>query len=221
MFIAKASGVLLFLTFILLLIYTLGKRCSIHLEIQRKLMHIALGLVALSFPFLFESVPQVALLMIAALSVLLLLQYIPILRRTLGESIFGVQRSWIGGGSFALVIAALFWGAEGNYILYAAPILVLTFADAFAAIVGTRYGKKYYTIFGGNKSIEGGATFFFTAGVIIMCLVTLYANHSLISTIYISVTVAIFSTAAELLSGGNLDNLTVPATTFFLLQYLL
>lgn len=220
MLIAKICSVLFLLTIALFLIYTFGKRYSVHLEIQRKLLHIALGLIALSFPFLFNSALDVALLMIASLSVLLFLYYIPILRRTLGESIFGVQRSWIGGASFALGIAVLFWAAKGNYVLYAGPIMVLTVGDAFAAIIGTKYGTKHYTIFGGNKSLEGSAAFFIMAFVGVMILVSLYTDHSLIATVYISIIVGIFSTVAELVSGRNFDNLTVPSITFFLLKYL-
>lgn len=221
MFLAKVSGVLLFLTVVLLLIYVFGKKYHLHFEIQRKLLHIALGLVSLSFPCVFESTFEVALLMIVALLVLLVLQYTPILRRTLGESIYGVNRSWFGGGLFVASIITLFFLAHDNYVLYFGPLLTITFADAFAAIVGTQYGKKYYTLLGSNKSIEGTVTFFITAFLAIFLLLIFMTSHSLLVITFISIVVASVSTAAELFSGRDLDNITVPAVTFLALQYLL
>ncbi len=221
MFLAKASSVLLFLMLILLLIYTFGKRYHLHFEIQRKLLHIALGLISLSFPFIFETIVDVVVLMIAALVVLLSLRYTPILRRTLGESIYGVNRSWFGGGLFVVSILVLFFLAHDNYVLYSGSLLTITFADAFAAIVGTKCGRKYYTIFGSNKSIEGTITFFVTAFVAIFLLLTFTTNHLFLFIGVTSVTVAALSTAAELFAGQDLDNLSVPATTFLVLQYLL
>jgi phytol kinase len=221
MFIAKVSGVLLFLTVVLLLIYVFGKQCHLHLEIQRKLLHIALGVASLSFPFLFETTAEVVLLVIIALAVLLSLHYIPILRRTLGESIYGVKRSWLGGGLFLVSIITLFFLAKDNYTLYAGPLLLVTFADAFAAIVGSKYGKKYYTIFGSNKSLEGTFTFFVTGFISIALLLTLTTFYAPISIIFIAVWVAVLTTVAELFAGKAFDNITVPGATFAVLQYFL
>lgn len=221
MFIAKVSGVLFFLTVVLLLIYVFGKKCHLHLEIQRKLLHIALGSVSLSFPFVFETTSEVVLLVLIALAVLLSLHYVPILRRTLGESIYGVKRSWLGGGLFLVTIITLFFVAKDNYTLYAGPLLLVTFADAFAAIVGSKYGEKYYTIFGCNKSVEGTVTFFVAGFIAIALLLTFTTSCVPITIIYISFSVAALTTAAELFAGKALDNITVPATTFVVLQYLL
>lgn len=221
MFFVKASSILLFLTLVLIFINIFGKRYHLHLEIQRKLLHIALGFVSLSFPFVFDATSEVALLMIIALLVLLLLRYIPVLRRTLGESIYGVNRSWFGGGLFVISILALCFLAHDNYILYSGSLLTITFADSFAAIVGAVYGKKYYTILGSNKSIEGTGTFFVTAFVSIFLLLMFVTSHSPIFISMVSIIVAILSTATEFFSGRDLDNLTVPAATFLVLQSLL
>jgi phytol kinase len=161
------------------------------------------------------------MLLSAAFFVQLSLRYIPLLRRTLGESIFGVKRSWLGGGLFLVSIFALFVFAKGSYMLYAGPLLLITFADAMAAIVGTKYGRKYYTLFGSNKSIEGAMAFLVTAFLAIFLLLIFMTSHSLLLMIFISGSVAIFSAVAELFSGKALDNLTVPFAAFFLLQHLL
>jgi phytol kinase len=221
MFFAKASAVLLFLTLILILSYVFGKRYHLHLEVQRKQLHMALGFAALSFPLVFDTTLEIAILLSAAFIVQLSLRYVLPLRRTLGESIFGVKRSWLGGGLFLVSIFALFVYAKDNYTLYAGPLLLLTFADALAAIVGTKYGRKYYALFGGNKSIEGAMAFCVTAFFAIFLLLIFMTGHSVLMIMFISGGVAIFCTAAELFAGKALDNLTVPFAAFCLLQHLL
>jgi phytol kinase len=220
MFLAKVSGVLFFLTTVLLLIYIFGKRYQFHLEIQRKLLHIALGSVSLFFPFIFESTSEVVFLVIIALAILLSLHYVPILRQTLGETIYGVRRSWLGGGLFLVSIIGLFFFAKDSYVLYAGPLLLVTFADAFAAIAGSKYGKKYYSIFGGNKSTEGTVTFFVTGFLVIVILLTFATSASPITIMWIALFVAVSTTVAELFSGKAFDNVLVPATTFAVLHYL-
>jgi hypothetical protein len=76
MFIASALVVLSVLMCVLILISSLGKRYSVQFEVQRKLMHMALGLVSLSFPFLFQTPLEVALVMLASFGVLISLNYV-------------------------------------------------------------------------------------------------------------------------------------------------
>lgn len=220
MFIGSAFVVLVILMCALVFIYALGKRYTVHLEVQRKLMHMALGSVSLSFPFLFNTPLEVALVMLSSLGVLISLHYVRWLRQTLGESIFGVKRSWLGGGGFAVAVALLFYVAGGNYLLYAGPLLVVTFADALAAIVGTRYARKHYRILGTHKSVEGTVAFVATAFVAILILLSVSTDLGLAGAVLISVVVAISTAVAELFSGRDLDNVTVPAVSFFCLYYL-
>lgn len=192
----------------LILISVFGKRYSVQFEVQRKLIHMALGFISLSFPFLFHTPLEVALVVLASFGGLISLNYVPWLRRTLGESIFGVQRSWQGGGAFAIGVGLLFYVAQGNYALYAGPLVVVTFADAFAAIVGTRCGKKHYGILGAYKSVEGTIAFLVTAFVLTFLVVCLTTDHLVMGALLISVVVAVASTVAELFSGRDLDNPT-------------
>lgn len=220
MFVLKTSSVLSILTLVLILIYVFGIKYKLHLELQRKLLHIALGLVSLSFPLIFNHTWEVAVLMLISFLVLLSLHYIPLLRKTLGESVYGVNRSWAGGTLFAAIIVVLFYASHNNYALYAGPLLVVTFSDAFAAIIGVQYGKKHYTIFGSQKSVEGTLSFFVTA----FCstfLLLLTQHYSILRSAHIAILVAFSTTLTELISGKALDNITIPTITFVLLHYLL
>lgn len=221
MYLAKALGVIFFLTMVLLLIYVVGKKYSLCLETQRKLLHIALGGASLTFPFLFDTTSEVILFVIVALIALLSLRYIPMLRKTLGESVYGVKRSWMGGALFLVSIIILFFVSRDNYILYAGPLLILTFSDAFSAVVGVKYGKKYYTIFGCSKSIEGTLTFFITGFIAICLLLAFTTVKSPLTIFYSALTVAFFTTVAELFAGKAFDNISVPAAAFVVLQRLL
>ncbi len=56
--------------------------------------------------------------------------------------------------------------SDGRTLLYVVPILVLTFADAAAALVGVAFGRLRYSTVGGSKSLEGSAAFL---GVAFLC----------------------------------------------------
>jgi phytol kinase len=221
MVLIKASAVLLLLSFSLVLINFIGKRYQLHFEVQRKMMHISLGVVSMSFPFLFFSIKDLALVLIVAFIVQLLLRYAPILRQSLGESIFGVKRSWHGGGLFLVSILILFAVSDNNYTLYAGPLLMVTFADAAAAIVGSLYGKRHYKVFGCTKTIEGTSAFIVVGFLCIFMLLTFCTDASMLKCIFIALVVAIVCAIVEVFSFKALDNVTVPASTFLILAYFL
>jgi len=66
-----------------------------------------------------------------------------------------VQRKLVHIGTLlALAVGTAFFLADGNAILYMLPIATLTLADAAAALTGSHYGRKFFTIEEGQKSIE-------------------------------------------------------------------
>ena len=69
----------------------------------------------------------------------------------------------MGSFTFPSQSAILFALARGDKLLYSIPILVLTFADAVAAVLGERYGTVAYEGIGGTKSLEGSVAFFTVA----------------------------------------------------------
>ena len=69
-----------------------------------------------------------------------------------------VERATFGELYFPLSVAWLFWLTCGDDpLLFVIPILMLTLADAAAAVVGARYGLTPYI--GAGKSLEGSAAF--------------------------------------------------------------
>jgi len=100
--------------------------------------------------------------------------------------------------------------------IFAASILTLGLADAAAALVGKRYGKKTsYTILGQKKSLVGSTAFFIVALAVVFAF-TQFAEPSInVSTVTVLwVTLAI--TFSENIGIYGTDNLLIPLTAAYL-----
>src|SRR6266545_7901367 len=138
-------------------------RCNLHPETSRKAVHIVMGLVTLSFPWLFRSAWPVLLLALLAAGGLAGMRHIAPLRERFGGVLDRVERNSLGDLYFPLAVAALYLLAAGNRLLYVIPLLTLTLADAVAALVGVRYGQHRFCTSEGTKSAEGSLAFFMAA----------------------------------------------------------
>ena len=98
----------------------------------------------------------------------------------------------------------------------------MAWGDGFAALIGQRFGKHKYYIFGGQKSWEGSLTM--TILSYIICSLILYSvQGNLWQTWVVSLVVAVVATALETFSYLGIDNITVPlgsAALAFLLNQL-
>lgn len=99
-----------------------------------------------------------------------------------------------------------------------AGIMAMTWGDAFASIIGKRFGKHSYPVPGGGKrTLEGSlAAFVFTlvAGAITIRILTTF---SLSLVVVAALVAACVTTLFEALSPGGADNLTVPIGVSFVL----
>ncbi len=86
-------------------------------------------------------------------------------------------------------------------------ILIMGYGDGFAAIIGTKYGKHKFKIFGNDKTIEGSLAMFLCS--FLVSIVILYIFNP-VNVLLFSFILAFVSTVLELLSPLGLDNLTVP-----------
>ena len=120
--------------------------------------------------------------------------------------------------ALSLLILALitFKNTEFSYI-GALGILVMGYGDGLAAIIGVKYGKHKFKVFGNEKSLEGSLAMFVFSFVV---SVSLLYTFNPINVILFSLIVAILSTILEAFSPYGLDNLTVPLGTS-LIYYLL
>jgi phytol kinase len=192
-------------------------RAAPHPELVRKLLHMGMGLVTLSFPWVFDDAwPVIAL---AGLSVtgLLVLRLSP-----LGRVLSAVSRSSLGEVYFPVSVAILFaiytYSQERHrLILYSVPVLLLTLADAAAALIGVAYGRLRFVTAEGQKSAEGSLAFFACAFFCVHVPLLLGTDVGRAETLLIAVLLAWLATMFEAIAWRGLDNLALPLVSYILL----
>jgi len=90
--------------------------------------------------------------------------------------------------------------------IIAVGIAAMSYGDGSAALIGERFGKHKYQIFGDKKSFEGSFTMLFV--LIIALGVVLAYYHVTIASLLIIPIVAIVATIFEGITPKGLDNLT-------------
>lgn len=111
-----------------------------------------------------------------------------------------------------IILCILTFGGPFPVYTGAAGILVLGYGDGFAALVGRRFGKRGFRIFGHSKTVVGSAAMCVGATVVVFLITLGAADISSIGVMAaVSLCVAIAATALEFFTPWNLDNLTVPA----------
>jgi phytol kinase len=213
-----AIAVVLGSAVVLLSLVAVCRRFAVGSEVLRKLAHIGTGLLAISFPWLFSSAKPVFLVCGAALLLLIAVSAIPAVRASLGASLYSVDRESHGEFYFPIAVAVLFFLAQGNKLFYVVPLLVLTLADAVAAVLGSTYGKMPYEGMGGKKSVEGSVAFFTVAFFAVHVPLLLYSQLGRSQTLFVSLDIALVVTLLEAVSWRGLDNLIIPLGGLLLLH---
>ncbi len=199
----------------------LSIRCGASAEASRKSVHLAMGLTCTAFPWIFDRPLPVWVLAALATIPLLLLRWVPALRQGLGSIFHGVKRLSCGEILFAPAVAGVFHLSNGDPLLHAIPVGILTVADAAGAIAGTKWGRRLYICGTSKKSLEGSAAFLIVA---FLCtfLPLLYSERvETAQALWIALTLAILAMMAEGISDRGLDNLVIPLGCHFVLARLM
>lgn len=194
-----------------------GARLGLSAELQRKLVHVATGLYALTLPFTFSSRAAVMALLCVSLCILLALRLPRFARAGFASSLHGVKRRSHGEIYLIFAVGFLYWFSAGNLALYVLPLLVLTLADAAAALAGTTYGRRHFSVAQGSKSWEGVAMFFMVTLILSMMTLLLLTDIGRGRVIVLSFLIAGFGALVEADSWGGRDNLFVPVGLHLLL----
>lgn len=190
-------------------------------EVSRKLLHVAIGTSFLALPWLFRDARPVLVLCAGFIGLLLLRRVLPAVDGGASAVIYGVGRRSVGEYLFPFAAALLFLVADGDPLRFCAPLALLTYADAAAALVGSRYGTwKFRVAGGGSKSLEGSAAFFVTALVVTQFCLNLMTPTPPVTAWCVAAAVASAGTVLELLLPHGLDNLAVPIAGAVLLNWL-
>ncbi len=192
-----------------------------HPEVVRKLMHVGMGLTVLAFPWLFDDVWPVVLVIASSLGLLATVRFVSGPRSQMGSVLGGVARKSLGEFYFAISVAALFVLSRGQpyaNILYGVPLLVLALADAVAALIGVAYGRFQYTTVDGIKSAEGSTAFFLAAFFSVHVPLLLATDVGRAETLLIALIVGFLIMLFEAIAWRGLDNLFIPLVCFLILK---
>jgi phytol kinase len=190
-------------------------------ECLRKLVHVPGGLLAVSLPFLFSDSRPLLFTCGLFLLILVVVRSSRNLRQGIGAVLCSVARRSNGELWFPVSIAFLFVLSHGDFLLYSIPLLILTFADAAAALVGTRYGEMRYANGKSTKTFEGSLTFFVVALLTAGIPLALTQAQTDSKAILIAFLLALALSVTEGVCRNGLDNLVVPVAGFYLLHWLL
>ena len=182
-------------------------------EWTRKLVHVAGGLLCLSFPFVFQS----AWTVLALAGTMTVLFVIGAETGSL-QSLHRVKRRSCGSEYYPLSIFLLFILSDGRPWLYVASLLVLAMADGFAALIGIRYGRIRYEVENETKSLEGSMAFMLIAFLAIVIPLTTMTNLPAAICVWSALLVAILVTGFEAICLTGTDNLFVPLATCVVLS---
>lgn len=174
-------------------------------EWTRKLVHLGGGLVCLSFPWLFRS-PWLVLGMALALSSL----FAAGARTGWLRSLHGVARKTRGSEYYPMSIFLIFLIADGRAWLFVSSVLVLAVGDAFAALIGSRYGRLRYEVESEYKSVEGSLVFLAIAFAAMCVPMIVAADIPPATAVLSALLVAFLVTGFEAISLKGTDNLFVP-----------
>lgn len=186
-------------------------------ELTRKIVHIGSGHVILLAWWL--GVPTwLGLVASACFSMVALLSH----RYPLIPGIDSVGRQSQGTFFYAIsfgILIAWFWPlALPQYAVLG--IMIMTWGDGLAALVGQRWGQHPYQIWGMQKSWEGTGTMLIVSGLVSLVVLASLQGVSM-ATGGIAIAVAMTATLLEAFSKFGLDNLTVPCTSAALAFWLM
>ncbi|MBV9612529.1 MAG: hypothetical protein JO091_08655 [Acidobacteriaceae bacterium] len=215
-------GIVIAVAVILLLMCLrwMQQRFAIGPELSRKLFHIAGGTISLLLPYLFSSLLPVAIVTLFVTSILLAIRLLPRLRGSVGLVLSSVNRPSLGELCFPLSVLILYALAHERKVYYAIPLLVLTFADSLAALIGTNYGRLTYVATEGSKSLEGSAVFFLVGFLGVHVPLLLWTNIGRPESLLVAVILAFLLVILEAVCWAGLDNLFVPLCAYAVMRNL-
>lgn len=194
----------------------LHRRTATSSELARKVVHIGSGNVILVAWWL--QIPAWAGIAasIIASAIALLSYYVPFL-----PGINSVGRKSFGTFFYAVSIGMLiawFWSPH-QFHYTAIGILVMTWGDGLAGLIGQRFGQHQYQVLGMTKSWEGSLMMTLVS-YLISCLILFTVQGNVVQTWLVSIGVALAATILEMFSTWGIDNLTVPLASAALAFYL-
>jgi phytol kinase len=182
-------------------------------EGTRKFVHLTGGIVSLSFAYVFTSHWTILGLCAAFVSLMLITKKFGIL-----PSVHGVKRKSSGDLLHPIAIYLTFSITSyfGKPDFYLISIMVLSVSDALAAIIGTSYGFKVYSVEEEKKSLEGSFIFLLSTFLIVHLGLLLLTYVGRMECVLAALLISVLVTCFEAISLGGADNIIIPFGTLFI-----
>ena len=186
-------------------------------ELRRKALHLSVGLVSLSFPYLLVEPWMVITASLLVIAWMLAVRRTPALNKRFGCVLHDAGRVSHGELYFAVALGALLLLPHPNPVLYVVPVLVLTIADAAAAVVGRAWPVGKLGGLARGKTLSGSAAFMASAFLISFLFLDFYTSLATLQILAIAFRIAVLTCIAEAISSRGLDNLFVPVAAWLVL----
>ncbi|MEO8816093.1 MAG: DUF92 domain-containing protein [Mycobacterium sp.] len=213
---AVAGGGTLLIAAVLIVVARTLARLGAGPVVIRKIPHALCGMFAAVAAFQLSSLATVAgVLAVATIALMVVVEkgMVPV------PGVFDGTRSrdygLVGFAAGALVAVLAFWP---DRIAIAAGVLVLGLADAGAALVGHRFGRRRVAASGAVRSLEGSAVFVAATFVITLAFLVFGFQTGVPVAVAVSVFVALSTAAVELLVLPAADNLLITPWVALLLH---
>jgi len=193
-------------------------------EIFRKTLHFILLFSYIPFAFAFEtwwrSVLLTVILELLIYPALALAERLPMFSSFLTERKHGeFKQSMLLAFSMLAVCNTVCWGLLGDRYLGLACMYAWGVGDAFAALVGKRFGthKITWKYADKHKSVEGSAAMFLTSAIAIACVLLAHNHLTLPAYIVIPVAGAAVSTLVEMVTKDGRDTIYCPTAAMLVM----
>ena len=114
--------------------------------------------------------------------------------------------------SMMAISTCICWGWYGDRLLVLACVYAWGTGDAFAALIGKRFGRHKIRLpfADSRKSVEGTAAMFIVSAASVLAILLIRGGLSMGSCLIISAAAAAVCTYVELCSKGGMDTITCP-----------
>jgi len=178
---------------------------KLSLEWCRKIAHVGMGLACLPFPLFISTYWQALSLSIIFSGLLVLLRLEKKIFWGGGEILASSRCHSEGEFYFVAGVTFAFLFSHKDMFVYASSILILTFADTAAAVIGRWIGKSHF--WRNDKTLEGSLAFFLV-GFLCSLLSSLVTKQS--GGLLMMVTTCLLATVVEGIAKRGSDNLLIP-----------
>jgi phytol kinase len=188
-------------------------------EVGRKLVHAGMGLIALALPWIFPDARPVWILAVLAILLLAAVRLVPAMTQRFGEVLGGINRASWGEIFFPIGVATAFTLARGQPAAFCGAVGVLALGDTAGALVGTRWGRRRYTIFGHIKTWEGSAAVWLVSSACIAIASAALGPPTGPAGVLRALLEGAVAALAEAMLPYGLDNLILPVLVVVLMMH--